>query len=1230
MWKRNLPLLFVASMAGAQNFTINTIAGGGPVAAGQPATSYGLDGPRSVAVDSSGNLYVALSNWCQVWVVNSSGTLTQVIGNGVCGFSGDNGPAASAQLGPNLLGTAVDNFGNLYIADSSNGRVRKVSGGIITTVAGGGVPDDNGDLGDGGSATDAVLGPQGIAVDTVGSLYIADTSNGRIRKVVGGIITTVAGSWFGSNADNISATSATLSFPAGVAVDNSFNLYIAETGNNRIRKVSWWGTITTVAGGGSDARGEGISATSAALNLPSGIAVDNAGRLYITETGNNRIREVSEWAFITTLAGSGTPGYNGDNISATSAELSFPNPTGIVNTRAIGVAVDNSGNLFIADVGNDRIRKVSSGIITTVVGHGVAYGGDGAVAMSAQLNRPGGTAVDSGGNLFIVDSIDCVVRKVAAGTGIISTVVGIGGACGYNGDGISATSARISPLGVAVDNAGDLYIADSNNQRVRKVSGGIITTVAGNGNQGYSGDGGSATSAELHNVSGVAVDSSGNLYIADVGNFRVRKVSGGIVTTVAGNGTGSYSGDGSSAVSTGLVPSGVAVDYSGNLYIVNGTSRILKVSGGIITTVAGNGTEGYNGDNISATSAALSLSNPAGVAVDNSGNLYIADLFCRIRKVSGGIITTVAGNGTHGFSGDGGVATSAQLNSPSFVTVDTSGIVYISDTLNNRIRRLTPTSPVTVSVNVTSSPAGLTLIVDGTSITTPQVFAWIPGSCHTVSANTQAVGTGTQYLPVGTFPADPCFSSTGSYNVNFTTQYYLSTSAGTGGTISPPSGWYNSGTGVSVFAMPVAGYSFANFSGALTGTTNPQSISMNAPASVFANFAAQGSGGLDFYPVTPCRVADTRPAAGFTGQFGPPSMTGGQTRIFNIPSSPCGVPATAAAYSLNITVVTKGYLGILSIWPAGQPMPNISTLNSYSTTSTVIANAAIVPAGTNGAISVYVTDATDLIIDINGYFQSAANGLKFFPVTPCRLVDTRVSSFQSEFGPPSLAAGATRSFTIPSNNACGIPSSAAAYSLNMTAVPRTTLGFLSIWPAGQPLPNVSTLNVYNAGTVVANAAIVPAGTGGAINAYVTDATDLVVDVNGYFAPLSANGLKFYPATPCRVADTRVASFPTNLGPLSMGAGTQRSFPVTQSTCGVPSNAGAYSFNFTAVPHAPQLGIFVTWPTGQPQPNVSTMNSYNGSVVANAAIVPAGLNGAISIYVTDISDVLFDINGYFAP
>ena len=530
------------------------------------------------------------------------------------------------------------------------------------------------------------------------------------------------------------------------------------------------------------------------------------------------------------------------------------------------------------------------------------------------------------------------------------------------------------------------------------------------------------------------------------------------------------------------------------------------------------------------------------------------------------------------------------------------------------------------SITLTSNPAGYNATinaVNGVATFTNLVFntagtytltATSPGMTSTTS-NQFTVSPPSTILIQGWVNGNGGWMSGVTISVNGTQTASMTTgSSGMYGFILPIGGTYT-------VSAALAGYSFGS----------PITFS-NVKTNQMASFSGVPVTGLEFYPVVPCRLIDTR-VSSFQSGFGPPSMIGGATRTFPIPTNTaCGIPANAAAYSLNVTAVTHGYLGYLSIWPTGQPIPNVSTLNSYSNSSTAVANAAIVPAGTSGAINIYVTDTTDLVVDIDGYFAPPATaGLEFYPVTPCRLIDTRVSSFQSGFGPPSMTAGSTRTFPIPANTACGIPASAAAYSLNVTAVPQKTLGILTIWPAGNPEPNVSTLNVYNPGTVVANAAIVPGGTSGAINVNVTDLTDLVIDINGYFAPPASNGLKFYPATPCRVADTRAAAgFTAPFGPTTMTAGSQRSFPVPASTCGIPPSAGAYSFNFTAVPQAPQLGIFITWPTGQAQPNVSTMNSYNGSVVANAAIVPAGSGGAISIYVTDLVDVLFDVNGYFAP
>jgi sugar lactone lactonase YvrE len=436
-------------------------------------------------------------------------------------------------------------------------------------------------------------------------------------------------------------------------------------------------TIQTVAGGERYANSPALQVS---VGLARGIAYAPNGTVYVV-SGNQIEQFNPATGTITTVAGNGAAGFLGDGGTSTSAELSGPS----------GVAVDSVGNLYIADAGNNVIRKVTaaSGIITTVAGNGTqSYSGDGGAATSAELSGPSGVAVDSVGNLYIADAGNNLIRKVTAATGVISTVAGHGG-YGYSGDGGPATSGELSyPSGVAVDSSGNLYIADSYNSRIRLVSlaTGIITTVAGNGAPSYSGDGGPATGAELNYPSDVAVDSSGNLYIADEPNERIRMVSSatGIISTVAGNGSVSNVGNGGPATSAAFnQPTSVAVDSSGNLYIAdynNQRIRLVNAATGIITTVAGNGFQGYSGDGGAATNA--ELSGPAGVAVDSVGNLFIADeLNQRIRRVSAatGIITTVAGNGMYGYTGDGVSATSANLSYPIGVAVDSSGNLYIGN-----------------------------------------------------------------------------------------------------------------------------------------------------------------------------------------------------------------------------------------------------------------------------------------------------------------------------------------------------------------------------------------------------------------------------------------------------------------------------------------------------------------------------------------------------------------------
>jgi hypothetical protein len=296
-----------------------------------------------------------------------------------------------------------------------------------------------------------------------------------------------------------------------------------------------------------------------------------------------------------------------------------------------------------------------------------------------------------------------------------------------------------------------------------------------------------------------------------------------------------------------------------------------------------------------------------------------------------------------------------------------------------------------------------------------------------------------------------------------------------------------------------------------------------------------------------------------------------------------------------------------------------------------IANAAIVPAGLNGAITATAGEATDLIIDVNGYFD-APNGqeLAFYAVTPCRVADTRASQGKTgAYGPPSLSPYTGRDFPIVASG-CGVPASAQAYALNITAVPSGPLDFLSAWPAGHVFPGVSTLNSTH-GNTIANAAIVPAGNNGAITVSAGNPTDVVVDVNGYFAPPGMPGaLNFYPITPCRAADTRASQGKTGaFGPPGLTGYNGRDFPLPSSGCNIPTTAKAYALNITVVPQGP-LDFLSIWPAGQTYPGVSTLNSPKGNVIANMAIVPAGNNGAVTIVVGNPADVIIDVNGYFAP
>ena len=766
----------------ADTGTISTIAGTGERdygGDGGPATEAILDEPHGVALDGDGHLYIADPGNHRIRRVDAfTGTISTIAGTGERDYGGDSGPATSARF-RNPFGLAVGGDGNVYVADTEDRRIRVLqpisglmprtpistqnlsdyfagfdavryqvesSGGVVETgrvtgsevtlaalTAGEGIititaigPDGtratrtipvrvdeavlalsytidtltgNSYVFDGGPATRAWLGsPGSVAVDAMGNLYIADHGYHRIRKVDGatGTISTIAGIGVrGYSGDGGPATQALLGDPEGVAVDGAGNLYIADSGNNRIRKVDVaTGTISTIAGTGEwGYSGDGGPASQAEFRDPVGVAVDGNGNVYIADADNHRIRRVdAATGTISTIAGTGERGYSGDGGPATEAELGYPS----------GVTVDGAGNLYIADEGDDRIRKVdaATGTISTIAGTGEwGYSGDGGPAIEAQLSEPHGVAVDAVGNVYVTDYWNHRVRKVDAVTGTISTIVGTG-EWGYSGDGGPATQAQLRyPSSVAVDGAGNLYIADSGNNRIRKVdvATGTISTIAGTGEWGYSGDGGPAIEAQLRYPSAVAVDGAGNLYIADSGNNRIRKVdvATGTISTIAGTGEWGYSGDGGPAIEAQLgYPSAVAVDGAGNLYISdfhNNRIRKVDVATGTISTIAGTGEWGYSGDGGPATQARLGY--PEGVAVDGDGNLYISDSRNnRIRKVSAftGTISTIVGTGEWGYGGDGGPATQAQLGYPEGVTVDGAGNLYIAD--GRRVRKVEATT----------------------------------------------------------------------------------------------------------------------------------------------------------------------------------------------------------------------------------------------------------------------------------------------------------------------------------------------------------------------------------------------------------------------------------------------------------------------------------------------------------------------------------------------------------
>lgn len=712
----------------------------------------------------------------------------------------------------------------------------------IQTIAG------TNDSGDGGLAAAAVLGQaDGIAVDSHGVLYIADAMDNRIRKVSGGLITTIAGTGVaGFSGDGGPATAAQVSSPYGIAVAADGTLYFADLGNARIRRIDTNGRIDTVAGGGSTpaAQAEGAAATGVRLAAPRNVALDGTGALLFSDFGGHSVYRV-ERGLLRTVAGNGTAGYSGDGAPATVAQLSYP----------AGIAVSAAGAVYVADSGNRRVRRVESGVINTVTAvqtsgtatplplvgpTGVSLGADGSLYVADKFSgytfRVAGmtlstlsaagrdVAVDAAGAVFVADGH--AVSKVVKGS---AAVVAGTGYYGYSGDNGPAASARVNqPAGAVLDVFGNLFVADTGNHRIRKITpAGVITTVAGTGERGFGGDRGQATAAQLDSPAAVAIDPSGNLYIADAGNHRIRRVTiDGLIATIAGAGTQGWGGDGGPALQASLdTPSALALDRDQNLYIADsGNQRVRKLSpAGVMWSFAGSGVKGHFGDGGLALVA--QLDSPGALAFDAAGTLYIADtgnnairkvtadgvirevagadvctapagiaagadgtLFIadtggnRVRRLQGSTATTIAGTGAAGPVQDGVAADTAALNAPMGLVFTGSGAIYVADSGNNRIRKLTPGAPVQVVVDpppppppppvvVTETVPGVRVVSGGSFAEGPvapgeivSLFGSGLGPATGVTASPTALTLGGVQVLIGGVPAPLFWAQDGQVN----------------------------------------------------------------------------------------------------------------------------------------------------------------------------------------------------------------------------------------------------------------------------------------------------------------------------------------------------------------------------------------------------------------------------------------------------------------------------------
>jgi sugar lactone lactonase YvrE len=598
---------------------------------------------------------------------------------GQVGGSGNaDGPAAQASFhGPR--GVATDVAGNVYVADTQNNLIRKLTvDGMVSTLAGSGVAGFQ----DGDGPQASFSSPNGVAVDAAGNVYVADTGNHRIRKISPqGRVSTLAGTGVRGNADGL-GSEARFNMPQALVVDAEGDVYVADTYSHQIRRITPTGQVSTWAGRGTPGSLD-ASGLEASFAYPIGIALDGAGNLYVTEKFNRDVRKITPAQVVSTVAGTGTSGGQDGPVGSATFDCPW------------GIAVDANGAVYVSDCGYDTIRMITAGQVSTLAGQAKKYGDQDGVGVQARFSMPGGLALHAG-ELIVADAGNSLLRKVTT-SGVVSTLAGTRYVSVESVDGTGADARFTRADDMTADSQGNVYVSDTSAHTIRRVStAGVVRTMAGLADTPGEVDG-IGTVARFNLPGGLVRDSHGNLYVADQGNAVIRKMTPrGVVSTWVGNGE-SKDVDGQGTLAGFNSLDALAIDAQDNLYVSErNVCTVRKISPtGVVSTWAGSA--GHCGIADSKSDTAL-FDGPQGLAVDASGNVYVADQNNHVvRKITpAGMVSTWAGTGKAG--SDDGASGVATFNQPRTLAIDARGNLYVGDASNPQIRKVTPDGTVSTLV----------------------------------------------------------------------------------------------------------------------------------------------------------------------------------------------------------------------------------------------------------------------------------------------------------------------------------------------------------------------------------------------------------------------------------------------------------------------------------------------------------------------------------------------------